>query len=401
MKWLSKTASAAALSLFLTGGAFAQDGASQAGISGPAKLAKGALDKLASPVVFTSTPNAIAEGVTTTTVQPDGSWETVYRGRIDSIVEIVGQGKLSAEQLRSLARAVNALPGKDTNLPGLVPGSAGDSLSYDGNTITGSSNSKLAIKDAEENGDRNAAEVWKTALPAFQKLQKLQAEPVKPAGRPGVDPTRKGSFSDLTFQVRTTVFPGDTTTYTVKPDGSYTSTIVGGADKLVRSGPSGTFTKAQLAAIERGLVSAEDPSAPTSWAGDDGARTFQVSWTDASGTHQITGQDDFKVPAQIKPLFDALDRATAAAPNPVAPKATSDKSTLDQAGTVLGDVGNTIANAATSLFHDVLGGSSAPRPAAKTDVEAPSRTDGLSGTLKTIVDDGAAGSRGDGPAEGP
>jgi hypothetical protein len=202
--------------------------------------------------------NALPDGSTTTmTIKGDGSYEVTTAGNMAHFIAIDAQGQLSAPELASLQNALAKVQKADppANLPGLVPGSSGFTISWSqagkqGST-GGSTNIAGALQDAKQQG--LDASAWTAVAPLFKKLDSLESSVEQSSKAPAAAPDKK-PFDDLTFKwTDPNIDPrlGNVTTLAVKADGSYTLERPLGQSTL-----TGTLTPAQL----KSIVASYDPS---------------------------------------------------------------------------------------------------------------------------------------------
>ncbi|HZU95295.1 MAG TPA: hypothetical protein VFF73_01200 [Planctomycetota bacterium] len=266
-----KIASAAALSLFVAGGAYAD------GFDG---------------VTFRTTEATLMAPSTTFSVDKDGKYTITTDGGMAHFVRIDAQGQLSAAQLKSLENALDKMAKANpvASMPGLVPGSPEFSITYGGKTINGAVNFKAAIEDATQNGNEEAAIIWKPVEPVLKKMTSLETSLQKNANPVAPDPAKKDKapFDELQIQTRNS-WTGATETLTVKSDGSYT------LDRGLGQSPlSGSLSSAQLSELEKAYslktVKAENGKMVGGLIPDD--TTFRITATEGGQSYWFTGSVD-------------------------------------------------------------------------------------------------------------
>jgi hypothetical protein len=345
-----RTASAVALSLFLaTGAAHADPFAG---------------------VTFRVSQMTLIHPSEVFSVDADGNFTITEDGGMAHFVRVINQGKLSKSQLSSLQRALDKMAAKSppAQLPGMVPGSPGFEITYDGKTISGVTNVKAAIDEAEQNGNEEAAIIWKPVQPVLSKLQALETSLSTPVTPPTAPDKSDAPFDDLKMEI-TNPWSGMDETLTVNKDGSYS---------LARAGrqPGTTLTGTLSPEQMKELVKAYNLKAIKA---DDGhlvgapipdASLFTITATEGGKTYSFNGSVESNGLGAVAALEKALVGDASKIVNP-APAADPNK--IDTT-TVPRDTGG------------VDGSTGGNGPKFPIDTVTTPRTTGLSGTLSTRID---------------
>lgn len=291
--WIFRTATAASFSLLFLGSptsVHAQDNTAAVAPAGFSGLS------------FTVRSATLMGSSTSFNIQADGSYTITTDGGMAHFIMIRGQGKLSPSQLKSIETAVSKLD-KATppaSLPGLVPGSEGFTISWDGKSTGGALNMKEAIADAKQRGLDVSA--WKAVEPIVTKINSLETKlessynPVKPA------PEKKADFDSVTIEERNS-WTGGTTKLTVNGDGTYTLERPLGQSTL-----TGTLTKSQLDKLTKAYneqaLSADNGKFVGSVIPDD--TLFTITAKEGGKTYTVNGAMDSKNLGPLQQLENVL-----------------------------------------------------------------------------------------------
>jgi hypothetical protein len=357
MKAFFKSVSAAMLSLLLAGSAYA--GPSFGGVT------------------LTVHDMTLQGASTSMVVDKDGNYTITTDGGMAHFIAIRGKGKLTAEQMSSietyLEKADKANP--PANLPGIVPGAAGFTISWDGNhSVSGSTNVAGAIEDAKQNHQDVSG--WTAMKPLFTKLSSLETalEKAAPTLTAPDDATKKAAlpFDELKIHESSLIGPGGvppTSTLTIKSDGSYTldhtgNPALGQKDTSI----TGQLTPDQIASLAKAykantLAADNGKSVGGLIPGDS---EFTITASEGGKTYTVQGPVDSK---KLGPL-QALEKVLV-----------GDVSGLHPAVAQPLDKDSSIPESSTKFFDDV----SASRTAISAR-DGVARTAGLSGVLKARVD---------------
>jgi hypothetical protein len=298
-----KIASAAALSLFVAGGAYAD------GFDG---------------VVFRTTEATLIHPSTVFSVDKDGNYTITTDGGMAHFVKIDAQGKLSASQLQSLENALDrmAKASPAASLPGMVPGSPEFSITYQGKTINGAVNFKAAIEDATQNGNKDAASIWKPVEPVLKKMTSLETSLQKDYNPVAPDPTKKDKapFDELKIETHSS-WTNTSQTLTVKSDGSYTLERGLGQSTL-----TGTLTDTQMQelikAYNQKTVQADNGKMVGGMVPDD--NSFTITAQEGGKTYSFNGFVDSQNLGPVASLEKALVGDVNVLQPPVAKPLTAD-----------------------------------------------------------------------------
>jgi hypothetical protein len=349
-----RTASAVALSLFLAGGAYADPFAG---------------------VTFRVTQSTLIHPSEVLSVDADGNYTLTQDGGMAHFVRVLSQGKLSKSQLSSLQKALDKMSAKSppSQLPGMVPGSPGFEITYDGKTISGAVNFKGAIEEAMQNGNEEAGIIWKPVEPVLQKLQSLESSL---ANSGSVTPPKAPDKSDAPFdQLKiemTNPWSGMDETLTVNKDGSYSLTRAG---RQPGTTLTGTLSPEQM----KELVKAYNAKAVQA---DNGrlvgapipdASIFTITATEDGKTYSFNGSVESQNLGPVAALEKALVGDATKIVTPAA--ATADPNKIDTT-TVPRDTGGVDGSTAGN----------GPKFPIDTVTTPRARTAGLSGTLTTRID---------------
>jgi len=367
MKWLFRTASAAALSFFLLGSAYA--GGSFQGVT------------------LTVHDMTLMGASTSMNIDANGNYTVTTDGGVAQFIAIRAKGTLTPDQIKSLQNMISKADAGNppADLPGLVPGSPGFTISWNDNgtqrTVSGATNIKAAIEDAKQQHEDISG--WTVMKPFFTKLSTLESSVEKAYNPVAPVSGKKAPFDELKIEETSTFGPGGvppTHTLDVKSDGSYTLTTTGDPALGQKTTTiSGQLTADQLASLVKAYKQntlAKDNGKYVGGLVPD-ANEFTITATEGGKTYSVRGSVDGNKLGPLQALEKVLN---------------GDLTDLHPTAAQPLEKDSSIPDDATSFFNRSSASRTAESPStiASARAERASRTDGLNGVLKSRVEGEAA-----------